>query len=325
MTTTNNDHIILVADDDDEFRLLVRSTLEQSNYTVVEAESGDIAIKKYRSLQPSLVMLDVMMPELDGFEVCREIRQSPNGLNIPIVMITSLDDVDSIRKAFQLGATDFITKPVDWQMLSMRVNFLLRANHRILESIQMAIDASSNPAATVQNTSSSPMIEHLESQLGPQLLREFLGIIDESLNEINIPNEDDMFDAVNPKERITRKDGLEESNVLHIRLQEMKTGTEFINPYITSVLKELDDVLNQLDASVESKDVLKWIHLLLKIKPHSDYLGCSSLSGCIETLLFTQTDSLMDVMGKDHAQLVNEIKLFQEYLRQELSDEINVE
>lgn len=325
MTTKTNNHIILVADDDDEFRLLVRSTLEQSNYTVVEAESGDIAVKKYRSLQPSLVMLDVMMPELDGFEVCREIRQSPNGLNIPIVMITSLDDVDSIRKAFQLGATDFITKPVDWQMLSMRVNFLLRANQRILESIQMAIDTSSNSAAVSQSSSSSPMIEHLESQLGPQLLREFLGVIDESLKEINYSNEDDIRKPSTPNKSNPVKKGLEESNVLHIRLQEMKTGTEFINPYINTVIRELDDVLNQLDGVIESEDVLQWIQLLLKIKPHSDYLGCGSLSSCIDTLLFSRTENLIDVMIKETSQFVNEIKMFHEYLTQELTDDENMD
>jgi DNA-binding response OmpR family regulator len=324
VNTKRNNHIILVADDDEEFRLLVRSTLEPSNYAVVEAESGDVAIKKFRTLQPSLVMLDVMMPELNGFDVCKEIRQSPNGLNTPIVMVTSLDDVESIRKAFAMGATDFITKPVDWQMLAMRVDFLLRANQRIMHSIQMAIDASSNPAIGIQSNR-PPELDYLESQLGSQLLREFLGVIDESLKELNYSGDDEQSFLSKPKSKPVKSEGLEESNLLHIRLQEMKTGTEFINPYIVIVQREIQGILTKLEEAVSSKHVLDWIQLLLRIKPHSDYLGCISLSDCIEDLLFTQTENLTEVMESNRERLVNELNKLQQYLAQELSDDLSVE
>lgn len=324
MNLNNDNHIILVADDDEEFRLLVRSTLEPSDYAVVEAESGAAAIKKFRQLQPSLVMLDVMMPELDGFDVCKEIRQSPNGLNTPIVMITSLDDVESIKKAFDLGATDFITKPVDWQMLALRVHFLLRANQRIKNAIQMAVDASSKPVPGIQSNR-PPELEHLENQLGTQLLREFLGVIDDSLSDLNFSGIDDEPVAAKPAVKPGRKSGLDESNLLHIRLQEMKSGTEFIQPYITHVQNEMNEILNILDETVSSKNVIVWIQLLLKIKPHSDYLGCKSLSQYVDELLFHQTENLTEVMENQRKRLIEEIHAFQNNLNQELSDDLSVE
>ena len=76
-------------------------------------------------------MLDVMMPVMDGFAACAEIRKNPEGQLTPILMVTGLDDVDSINRAYEAGATDFMTKPINWPILGHRVKYMLRASGSI--------------------------------------------------------------------------------------------------------------------------------------------------------------------------------------------------
>jgi diguanylate cyclase (GGDEF)-like protein/PAS domain S-box-containing protein len=118
---------ILVADDDGASRLLVRAALEQLGLGVVEAETGAEAVRVFLEHQPLLVVLDVLMPEMNGFEACAAIRRSPQGESTPILLLTSLDDVPSIQQAFEAGATDFAVKPLNWIVLGQRVKYMLRA------------------------------------------------------------------------------------------------------------------------------------------------------------------------------------------------------
>ena len=120
--------VVLVVDDDIAVRLLMCESLEQAGMIVKEAENGVEALSVFKRVQPDLVMLDVNMPEMDGFTTCSGLRQLPGGGNdVSIVMVTGLDDVKSIQQAYDAGATDFITKPVNWPILNHRVRYLLRA------------------------------------------------------------------------------------------------------------------------------------------------------------------------------------------------------
>jgi diguanylate cyclase (GGDEF)-like protein/PAS domain S-box-containing protein len=125
--------LILVADDDAVSRLLVRETLEQSEFTVVEVENGTDAVSVFARSRPELVVLDVTMPEMNGFDACAAIRRLPGGDNTPILMLTGLDDIESINKAYEAGATDFTTKPINWLVLSHRIRYMLRAKGTLEE------------------------------------------------------------------------------------------------------------------------------------------------------------------------------------------------
>jgi diguanylate cyclase (GGDEF)-like protein/PAS domain S-box-containing protein len=125
--------LVLVVDDDPTMRLLVREALEPHGLDVEEAPDGESALALFRTREPNLVLLDVQMPGIDGFTVCEEIRRMPGSLHMPVVMITGLDDVDSVRRAYDAGATDFITKPISWLILSHRVRYLLRAAETVAE------------------------------------------------------------------------------------------------------------------------------------------------------------------------------------------------
>jgi len=118
---------VLIVDDDVIFREVARISLEKAGFSMAEAVNGVEGLEAVKQLKPEIVLLDVMMPEMDGYETCRAIRELPGGDSIPVVMITALEDVESISRAYKAGATDFITKPIEWIILVQRVRYMLRA------------------------------------------------------------------------------------------------------------------------------------------------------------------------------------------------------
>ncbi|MFN0314782.1 MAG: EAL domain-containing protein [Burkholderiales bacterium] len=124
---------ILVADDEELTRLFARQALEAEGFHVEEAEDGKSALEVARRVRPDLIILDVLMPGKSGFEVCQEMRRRPEFRRTPILMMTGLDDADSVKHAYDCGATDFVTKPVSWALLCYRVRYLLRASDAIAQ------------------------------------------------------------------------------------------------------------------------------------------------------------------------------------------------
>ncbi|PKB24392.1 putative bifunctional diguanylate cyclase/phosphodiesterase [Janthinobacterium sp. 64] len=123
--------LVLVADDDPVMRLLMRQMLTQVGLDVIEAEDGVQALASYKHSGPDLVMLDVDMPAMDGFAVCREIRHQEVGGTVPIIMVTGGDELEAVTHAYEVGATDFISKPINWPILGHRVLYVLRASDAI--------------------------------------------------------------------------------------------------------------------------------------------------------------------------------------------------
>jgi diguanylate cyclase (GGDEF)-like protein len=121
---------ILVVDDDAVFSLLASETLQHAGYTTLVAGTGREALALLAQ-KPDLILLDVELPDSNGFELCTSIRSMSGGADIPIVMVTGHNDTDSIARAFQVGATDFMHKPVLWQTLPQRIEFILRAQDNL--------------------------------------------------------------------------------------------------------------------------------------------------------------------------------------------------
>ncbi len=118
---------VLVADDDDAMRLLITTALRQADFSVVTVGDGTSAIDSFINRRPDLILLDVEMPGINGYQACQEIRQRPRGHNVPIVMVTGLEDTGSVNRAYEAGATDFITKPINWPLFGHRLRYILRA------------------------------------------------------------------------------------------------------------------------------------------------------------------------------------------------------
>ena len=124
---------ILVVDDDPVMRSLMRAALENDNFEVIEAGDGIEGCQLYEEHHPDLLLVDVIMPRMDGFELCRELRGRLASAYVPIVVATGLDDVPSIARAYDAGATDFIPKPLNWLVLNHRVRYILRASRAFQE------------------------------------------------------------------------------------------------------------------------------------------------------------------------------------------------
>lgn len=125
--------IALVADDDLIIRMFAREALEQAGWIVAEAHNGREAWAAFLQHSPDVVLLDVMMPEMDGFATCAALRRLPTGEHTPILIMTGLDDFDSITKAYDAGATDFIVKPLNAMLLTHRIRYMVRANQVLQE------------------------------------------------------------------------------------------------------------------------------------------------------------------------------------------------
>ncbi len=120
--------LVLIADDDRMVRFMVCKMLRKDAISVCEAGDGREAIEAFKEHKPDIVLLDVMMPEQDGFTTCELLRSLPEGEHVPVIMVTGLEDIDSIRKAYEVGATDFITKPINWLILGQRIRYMWRVN-----------------------------------------------------------------------------------------------------------------------------------------------------------------------------------------------------
>lgn len=119
--------LILVVDDDPILRLLAVAALEKAGFEVIETEGAAGGLAAFAARRPDLVLLDLVMPGPDGYEVCRQMRCMPSGAGVPIVVMTGLDDAMSIDRAYEVGATDFVTKPLNYGLLAHRLRYLLRA------------------------------------------------------------------------------------------------------------------------------------------------------------------------------------------------------
>ncbi|CAL4867257.1 Response regulator PleD [Asticcacaulis sp. MM231] len=140
---------VLIVDDIAANVRLLQAKLEADYYEVLTAQDGRTAIAKAASEQPDIILLDVMMPEIDGYEVCRQLKNNPATQHIPIILITALDGRDDRLSGLEAGADDFLTKPVDDVILMARLQALVRLKQMVDDLRQR--EASSRRAGLVDN------------------------------------------------------------------------------------------------------------------------------------------------------------------------------
>lgn len=151
---------ILVVDDDPGQRLLIRKVLEQKGFEVIEAGDGVEACRVFEERSPDLLLVDLIMPRMDGYALCRELRRHTRSADVPIVVTTSRDDISSIVRAYDAGATDFVPKPVNWLVLSNRIRYILRASRAFadLRRNQEQLTAVEEAAGATDGPKSAPMV-----------------------------------------------------------------------------------------------------------------------------------------------------------------------
>jgi len=145
INSENDSPLILIVDDDRFMRIHLRRAMEQEGYQVAEVSNGEEALVAYTRLHPDIVLLDALMPVMDGFTCCRQLQklaqvdallngnlpQDNSASLTPVLMITGLEDHDSVNQAFAAGAIDYITKPINWAVLRQRVRRLLQRNQAL--------------------------------------------------------------------------------------------------------------------------------------------------------------------------------------------------
>ena len=123
---TRTTPVAIIADDEDLGRLLLVESATECGLTPLAFDNGNAALEAALSQDVAIVLLDVDMPGMDGFCVCRRLRAESRLASVPIVMVTGHEDSEAIRLAFEAGATDFISKPVNWALLPRRLEYILR-------------------------------------------------------------------------------------------------------------------------------------------------------------------------------------------------------
>jgi two-component system, OmpR family, alkaline phosphatase synthesis response regulator PhoP len=120
---------ILIADDIQQNRELLEAYLDDEGYEILMASDGQETMKLVDEHQPDLVLLDIMMPRMSGYEVCTQLKSDPDRRAIPVLIVTALNEMGDIEKAVEAGCDDFLTKPVNRLELKTRVRSLLRVRH----------------------------------------------------------------------------------------------------------------------------------------------------------------------------------------------------
>lgn len=143
-------HLILIVDDDPRGRAALETALQTEGYRVEQAAGGTEAITLARQLQPDVVLLDVMMPDMDGFDVCRVLRADPRTAEVPIILVTALDDRDALLQGIDAGADELIVKPFNRLELRTRIRSLTRLNrYRRLVEERRALESTTQGIVTV--------------------------------------------------------------------------------------------------------------------------------------------------------------------------------
>ena len=139
-TNSNLNHTILVVDDEYMSRCLLRLTLARAGFTVMEAIDSLDALDKLNRTCPDLVLLDVMMPQMDGYEVCRKLRNNDMTKKLPVVMLSAMTDIVSINRGIESGTTEYLKKPITAEELIYHVSRLLNisisSNSKTMEAMQ---------------------------------------------------------------------------------------------------------------------------------------------------------------------------------------------
>jgi diguanylate cyclase (GGDEF)-like protein/PAS domain S-box-containing protein len=210
---------VLLVDDDPVARVLTSSVLANSRMHVVDTPSGVEALSIFHELRPDCVVLDALMPQLDGFETCEHLRRLPGGAHLPILMLTNLEDEDSVARAYEAGATDFFVKSQQWTLLAQRVRYLLRS-----ASIQNQLEVSRAKLAKAQQLAKLGSwdwnLEKRKFYFSPEVLR-MLGltpedaIIDQGMIRNFLMRED--YSCIASAVRKLKKKNQAQSVEIHVR------------------------------------------------------------------------------------------------------------
>jgi PleD family two-component response regulator len=149
MAASNKNFHILIVDDTPQNLQLLMSILSREDYEIHVAQNGSAALKKAHAVTPDLILLDIMMPEMDGFETCQQLKSSKDTEDIPIIFLTALTDTENIVKAFEKGGVDYLTKPFNSAELLARVRTQLELRTKENENRKLSQAMEQSPVSVI--------------------------------------------------------------------------------------------------------------------------------------------------------------------------------
>jgi signal transduction histidine kinase len=247
---------VLIVDDDPTARETVMAMLEGEGYDLQLAKDGPQALKILEQLQPDLILLDIMLPGMDGFEVCRRIRSTPQLAEVPILMLTALDDRPSLLAAIESGADDFLSKPVDRRELTARVRTITRLNrYRTLVEQRENIRQMAERVVAAQEEERQRISRELHDDLG-QALTTHLLFLRNLQEDLSIPVEvmfarlqalyEQSYEVLVKIRRLARDLRPPVLDALGLRVAMQTYCTEFTRRTHLPVIFESDDPLPEL-------------------------------------------------------------------------------
>ncbi|MFK7944659.1 MAG: PleD family two-component system response regulator [Paracoccaceae bacterium] len=306
---------VLIVEDSGTNRMILRARLNKAYYDVVEAEDGETALELAISEKPDLVLLDVMLPGIDGFEVCRKLKADPATLHVPVVMLTALDKQEDRVEGLEAGADDFLSKPFEDLALMSRVASLIRMKMMVDEMILR--DQTSSGVAEREMLAAARAVVFPDSQLvivssaeeRAAQMREALARnircrieIATSVEEANSVVEFMGVDAVLVDEGLTAHDALRFGSVLRARPETRQAATLLVIPDNDLILADKALEIGFSDYISGPVDVLELttrVRSLLRRKHYADQLRENMRNNMVQAV----TDSLTGTYNRRYANL----------------------
>ena len=326
----------LLADDDAGIQLTLSALLEQKGYAVTTVDNGVAAVDALSNNEFNIVLLDIRMPQMDGFAACKSIRGSENGKDVPILMLTGQDDTESIKKAFEVGATDFVAKPINFVLMGFRIDYILRASN-IAEELRKAQQRSSH----AQRIAS---LGHIEWNLANEIahcskgVREILLLpeqatftrLDDFIDCVHLDDKARVKssicqslvngDALNLEHRVVRADG---SVRFVLQISEPRSGSKTPNRMLVTLQDITDriDTENRMHALAYYDDLTGLPNRSLLIQ-HLDKILKSAMRSQTSTAVIVfgvdKFDKLVESMDHDTAE--NLVKMIAERIKSSCRD-----
>jgi two-component system NtrC family sensor kinase len=247
--------LVLVIEDSITQRLFARGAIERWGFRVEEAEDGMSGLDAFARLRPDLVLLDVVMPGIDGYETCKRLRGLANGANTPVLMVTTKTDSTSIEYAYECGATDFIAKPIDWVVLGPRLRYMMRTAQLMAD-----MDRSNEGLKQINQRLSETQNQLLQSEKMASIGLLAAGVAHEINNPIGFVNSNlgslekyaselmQLLEAYEASEAAPGHDSVAAAQVQALR---RKIDIDFLREDMSQLLKESKDGLERVKCIVQ--------------------------------------------------------------------------